>query len=147
MSENFVQFFVESLDVFIFTDQKQVADWLLSVASEENKDVHHLNYIFCSDEYLLNINRTYLDHDYFTDIITFPIHDIDQPIEADLFISVERVRENATILKLPFKDELNRVIVHGLLHLLGYGDKTDDEINLMRKKENHYLKSFNSQTQ
>ena len=94
--------------------------------------------IFCSDEYLLDVNRKYLNHDYYTDIITFDY--CEGPVlSGDLFISVDSVRENASVYGTEFADELNRVIVHGLLHLMGYDDHTEDDIATMRAKENYYL--------
>ena len=94
--------------------------------------------IFCSDEYLLEMNRTHLDHDYYTDIITFDYTD-NQIVSGDLFISVDRVRENASDFNVSFQHELHRVIIHGVLHLCGYKDKSDEEEKLMRSKENNAL--------
>jgi probable rRNA maturation factor len=112
--------------------------WLFSVAAAEEKTVVALTYIFCSDEYLLQVNREHLDHDYYTDIITFPYDDVGV-LHGDMFISTERVADNAQQLNVPFAQELRRVMVHGLLHLAGYGDKTPAEISMMRAKEEHYL--------
>lgn len=112
--------------------------WFTKVCGQERKELGDLNVIFCSDEYLLELNRTHLKHDYYTDIITFDYCDADV-VSGDLFISVDRVKENATSLSISFMDELHRVCVHGLLHLCGYGDKSDEEEILMRAKEDEML--------
>jgi len=111
-----------------------VISWLQSIAHKEGKSIENINYIFCSDDYLLNINNLYLDHDYYTDVISFPMST--DPIEGDVFISIDRIKENAENLKLPFLDELHRVMVHGLLHFLGYDDKTDEAQVKMTAMEN-----------
>lgn len=116
-----------------------IVDWILHVLSLSNKKVNELNIIFCSDEYLLGINRQYLEHDYYTDIVTFDNAEKSGEIEGDIFISIERVQENATELGVSFTDELHRVIIHGVLHLVGYSDKTEAEQSEMRKIEDHYL--------
>lgn len=112
--------------------------WLMNVCHREAKELTVLNYIFCSDEYLLDINRKYLDHDYYTDIISFPLKT--DPIEGDIFISVDRVRENALEFGVEFDLELARVMVHGLLHFMGYDDHSEEDIAIMRAKENEYIK-------
>jgi len=110
------------------------------VATAEGQSIGEINYIFCSDEYILSINEEYLNHDYYTDIITFDNRDNTQDdIEADIFVSVDRVQENAQMIQVPFDTELRRVMVHGLLHLLGYHDKSEEEISQMREKEEAYL--------
>lgn len=107
----------------------------------EHKKAGDLSIIFCDDETLLGINRQYLNHDYYTDIVTFDYVEEDQ-ISGDLFISVDRVRENAGIYNRPFKEELHRVIIHGILHLAGYSDHSEGEKQFMREKENYYLQGF-----
>jgi probable rRNA maturation factor len=125
------------------TGKKKIKDWVLSICEAENKAVATLNYIFCSDDYLLDINKQFLQHDYYTDIITFDLSDEVTPgITGEIYISVDRVRDNAGTHKVSFKEELMRVIAHGALHLCGYGDKTKSEITNMRKKEDHYLLIF-----
>ncbi len=104
---------------------------------KESKKLVTLTYIFCSDEYLLQINQQYLQHDYYTDVITFPYSNTE--IEGDIFISIDRIRDNAQSLNIPEKTELHRVMVHGLLHLIGYDDKTPELKKLMQEKENFYL--------
>ena len=112
--------------------------WLRCVAEREQCRLGDLNIIFCSDPYLLNINLQYLGHDYFTDIITFDYSE--KPVvSGDLFISVDTVRDNASFYGAGFDEELHRVIVHGLLHLIGYDDHTDADIAQMRLKENESL--------
>jgi len=115
--------------------------WIKQVIEHESCTLQHLNYIFCSDAYLHEINLKYLQHDTYTDIITFPYAD-PPAIHSDAFISVERVRENAEQLRLPFEEELRRVMIHGLLHLCGYPDKTEEEARRMRQKEEEALSLF-----
>lgn len=122
---------------FNFPEEDNIAHWLFSVAEKEQKPFGELNYIFCSDEYLRKINVEYLDHDYYTDIITFP-YDKDA-VHGDMFISSERIAENAETNGVSFYQELYRVMVHGVLHMIGYGDKTPDEESIMRQKEDFYL--------
>jgi rRNA maturation RNase YbeY len=107
----------------------------------ENKEISQVNYIFCTDRSIKKINKQYLEHDYATDIITFDLSE-DKTITADIYISVERVRENARTLGLSFKSEIHRVIFHGALHLCGYRDKTNTEIKKMRGKEDLYLNKY-----
>jgi probable rRNA maturation factor len=101
-----------------------------------------LNYIFCTDKRLLEVNREFLSHDYYTDIITFNMSDPGEPIQGEIYISTDRVRDNAELMGVSIKDEIHRVIFHGALHLCGYGDKSDKEIQLMRKKEDDLLRSY-----
>ena len=120
---------------FELPDEEKLSEWLIRLCRDEDKELIQLSYIFCSDEYLLGINKEYLDHDYFTDIITFPYKQ-GKEIESDIFISVDRVKENAAQFEVSFEAELLRVMAHGLLHLMGYGDKTEEEQKEMRMKEN-----------
>ncbi|MFZ4634960.1 MAG: rRNA maturation RNase YbeY [Saprospiraceae bacterium] len=122
-----------------FTDELPYCTWLADVADAEEKQLLELTYIFCSDEYLLRINQQYLQHDFYTDVITFPHGEAEQGIFGDVYISTERVADNARELNVDFPLELARVMVHGLLHLAGYGDKTPEEATIMRAKENVYL--------
>ncbi len=112
--------------------------WLKMVAESEIKRLGDISIIFCSDTYILEINLKYLQHDYFTDIITFDYCEANR-LSGDLFISVDSVRENALFYGTEFEDELNRVIVHGLLHLIGYDDHSEQEKKTIREKENYYL--------
>lgn len=113
--------------------------WLQDVCSKEGYNLGDLNLVFCSDSYLLQVNQEYLNHDYYTDIITFDYTN-DNLASGDLFISIDRVRDNANSYKVEFLNELQRVVVHGVLHLLGYKDKSENDEKLMRQKENEYLK-------
>jgi probable rRNA maturation factor len=128
--------FVEG--VFFDFDQKRTEKWLEQVAVSEGKSLGDVTLIFCSDSYLLQMNNEHLDHDYFTDIITFDYCE-GEVVSGDLFISIDRVRDNAYTENVYWLDELLRVVVHGTLHLLGYGDKSQDEFVLMRKKEDEKL--------
>lgn len=122
--------------------QKRVyKKWLSAVAEAEGFRVGDLNYIFCDDAYLLELNQKYLNHDTLTDIITFDYVE-GLLLSGDIFISVERVRENASIFCVPFENELLRVLSHGVLHLCGYKDKTDKEAALMRQKEASAIRLF-----
>jgi rRNA maturation RNase YbeY len=115
--------------------------WLNQVISNEAKEEGDITYIFCNDDYLLEKNIRFLNHNTLTDVITFDYCE-GNSVGGDIFISIERVKENSEVFKVDFLTELNRVMVHGLLHLLGYKDKTERESNLMRKKENHYLSKY-----
>ena len=123
---------------FKLKDEALVSEWLKKAIKEEKRTLVEINYIFCDDEYLLKKNQEYLQHDTLTDIITFDYSDGNN-LSADIFISVERVKENALIFAVPFEDELKRVIIHGVLHLIGYKDKSEEETITMRKKEDFYL--------
>jgi probable rRNA maturation factor len=132
-----VRYYYQDTD-FEFKPKLITKQWLKTVAGSEMKKLGDISIIFCSDNYILDTNIKYLQHDYFTDIITFDYCDGDI-LSGDLFISVDSVRENSIYFKTKFEDELNRVIVHGLLHLIGYDDHTDDQRKMMRSKEDYYL--------
>lgn len=131
-----VELFFEDTEVLDLSPEFFIL-WLSKVCDLEQKSIKEINIIFCSDEYLLAMNKEYLSHDYYTDIITFDYYT--EAITGDLFISIDRVRENALMNNVSFDNELRRVIAHGVLHLLGYGDKSEEESILMRKKENAAL--------
>jgi probable rRNA maturation factor len=114
-----------------------------SVFRKEGVKLTSLNYIFCTDKRLLKINQDFLKHDYYTDIITFELNPKGQPIEGEIYISVDRVKENAHSMGISFKHELHRVILHGALHLCGYKDKTASQIKEIRQKEEFYLLKLN----
>lgn len=122
--------------------RRLLKQFIVRLFRSEGKKLEHLNYIFCSDEKVLEINKTYLKHDYYTDIITFELQPKGEPVEGDIFISVERVKDNAQQLLQTQTRELHRVIFHGALHLCGYRDKTAKEEKLMRAKEDHYLDKY-----
>ena len=126
---------------FLLENTESFIRWIKNIISEENKKLGDLNYIFCDDKYLLEKNIKYLDHDTLTDIITFSYCEGDV-ISSDIMISVERVMENSSIFENSFLEELNRVIIHGILHLVGYNDKTEKEKEIMRKKEDYYINNF-----
>ena len=132
-----ISYYFEDTD-FIFRGKTLNNRWLRLVAESEIRKIGDISIIFCSDNYILDVNQKYLQHDYFTDIITFDYCE-GEKISGDLFISVDSVRENAIEYGTDFKEELNRVIVHGILHLIGYDDHNDDDIRQMRSKENYYL--------
>jgi len=140
-----IQFFEEDISYKI-KNKKSVRLWITETIAAEGRKLKELNYILCSDSYLLQINQQYLNHDTFTDIITFDNSSEEGVITGDIFISIDRIRENATKFNVPETDELHRVIIHGTLHLLGYGDKTPAKKKKMTLKEDFYLnrRGFNN---
>ena len=132
-----ISYFFEDTS-FIYKERARNNRWLKLVAESEIRRMGDVNIIFCSDPYILDINLRYLQHDYFTDIITFDYCE-GEKVSGDLFISVDTVRENALTYGAGFEEELHRVIVHGLLHLIGYDDHSEAERKQMRSKENYYL--------
>jgi len=132
-------FFFNEDTTYQLRQRTEIRSWLKTIAKKEKYSILELNYIFCSDEYLLQINKDFLDHDYYTDIITFDNSEVKGKIEGDIFVSIDRVKENAQLQQTSLKDELHRVLVHGLLHLTGYKDKTAKEKEIMRKKEDTSL--------
>lgn len=132
-----ISYFIEDIK-FEFKNKRINNRWLKTVAESEIRKIGDINIIFCSDNYILDVNMKYLQHDYFTDIITFDYCE-GNVLSGDLFISIDSVRENSSFYGTEFPDELNRVIVHGILHLIGYDDHTDEDIEEMRSKENYYL--------
>ncbi|TVZ26307.1 rRNA maturation RNase YbeY [Gillisia sp. Hel_I_86] len=126
---------------FILQDEAQYVSWIENVIASEGKSLEEISYIFCDDEYLLKINMEYLDHETYTDIITFDCS-IGKILQGDIYISTERVRENSESFNVKFEDELRRVLVHGVLHLCGYKDKTEEEAARMRSKEEEKMKLF-----
>jgi probable rRNA maturation factor len=135
--EERINFHSESID-FELTGEEFISTWINKVIHSEKGRLIALNFIFCSDAYLHQINVEYLNHDTFTDVITFP-YASPPDIEGDIFISVERVRENAQTYNVEFEQELRRVMIHGVLHLCGYSDKTPEEAARMREKEDEAL--------
>ena len=133
-----VQIHYENTEI-LDLDPEFFVSWLSQVATMEKKILGELNLIFCSDDYLLEINKEYLDHDYYTDIITFD-YTQGEVLSGDLFISIDRVKDNAKSFEAETKEEILRVVVHGFLHLAGYEDKTENKEKEMRLKEDTYLK-------
>ena len=132
-----VRYFQEDIR-FEFKGKLPTRRWLKLVAGSEMRRIGDINIIFCSDNYILDVNIKYLQHDYFTDIITFDYCEGDI-LSGDLFISVDSVKENSVYYGTEFSEELYRVIVHGLLHLIGYDDHTEEDVKMMRSKEDYYL--------
>lgn len=136
-----VKFFFEESKVNI-RNRKELKKFIELIFKNEHFLLDSINYIFCSDKRLLEINRKYLKHDYLTDIITFGLSEKGQPIIADVYISIDRVKENAIEQNGPFNSELYRIIFHGALHLCGYKDKSKSDKKEMRFMENYYLQKF-----
>lgn len=126
---------------FNLEGEDQHTDWINNLVGSLNGVPGTLNFIFCTDQELLEMNRKYLEHDYFTDIITFEYEEM-QGLSGDLFISVDRVRENAQEQGVSFEDEVRRVMAHGLLHLAGFGDKSEEDVRVMREQESKALELF-----
>ena len=118
--------------------KRKLISWIKNVIQSEGMKVGEISFIFCSDNYLLEVNKKYLEHDYYTDIITFDYVE-ENVIQGDIFISVDRVKENSVTFKTRFEDEIHRILVHGILHLLGYKDKLKKDKSLMTSKEDLYL--------
>lgn len=142
MKEENIHFFEEEIQLRL-ENEEAVRSWVREMLDAEGfENEGEINYIFCSDEYLLAINQSYLNHDTYTDIITFDTSHSPSEIAGDIFISTERVTENAKNYKVSFHDELYRVMAHGILHLCGYNDSTEEEIKKMRERESFYLKKI-----
>ena len=127
---------------FDLKGKRKIKDWINAVIAGYDKKSGDINYVFCSDESLYNINKQRLKHNYYTDIITFDLSESETIVEGDLFLSIDRIRDNSLALGESFDNELYRVMIHGILHLLGYRDKTDNEQQQMRQQENKALKLF-----
>ena len=136
-----IRFFNEDVP-YKLLQKRLISQWLKKQATLEGFTIGDLNYIFCSDEHVLQVNRDYLQHDYYTDIITFDQSEEEDLLEGDIFISVDRVADNASQLAIKPEQEMRRVLAHGMLHLCGYGDKTDEEEVQMRQKEDEWLKEL-----
>ena len=132
-----INFFTEDID-FKFRRKKDIKSWIKKVICSENKVIGNINYIFTSDKLLFEINRKYLDHSTYTDIITFNYNE-ENILNGDIYISIDRVKENAEVYSDSFDKELSRVLVHGVLHLIGYDDVSDSLKEVMRQKEDLYL--------
>jgi probable rRNA maturation factor len=126
---------------FSLDNEAQLFEWIVGVISSEGRKLEEVNYIFCDDAYLLKLNVEFLNHDTLTDIISFD-YSVGKIIQGDIFISVERVAENAHDFNVSLHEELQRVMVHGVLHYCGYKDKSESDSKLMRQKEEHYLKQL-----
>lgn len=135
-----LNFFNEDND-FKLSNPNVYKDWIFSFIQKYKKTVAEISFIFCSDDYLLNVNKKYLNHDYYTDIITFNYNE-GNSVSGDIFISIERVKENASNFETSFNDELLRVLAHGVLHLLGFNDKSEEEQVVMTREENACIERF-----
>jgi probable rRNA maturation factor len=124
---------------FRISDRRKLKSCLKTIFSSEKIDFKKVNFIFCADEYLYSLNKRFLNHDTYTDILTFPFSSGGEPVVGEIYISVERVRENSIINSISFNNELQRVMIHGILHLCGYKDSTTSQKLTMRKKEDFYL--------
>jgi len=136
-----ILFFNEDVD-FQLLRKNSWKKWIKSVVISHGREIGELNYIFCSDEYLLEVNQKYLNHDYYTDIITFPMESDEKKVAGDLFISIDRVMEHSQMNQCSFMDELKRVMIHGVLHLIGFNDHTQKEKDLMRELEGISMAMF-----
>ena len=143
MKETEIAFFTQEIDLEI-KNKDALSAWVIRTIRKEAKIPGEINFIFCNDNFLIDINRKYLNHDYYTDIITFDNSDFENEISGDIFISYERVIENAKKLSVYIDKEMSRVVIHGVLHLIGYNDNKIEEIAEMREKEDYYIaqKSF-----
>ena len=139
MKESRINFYSEN--DFILEDSNRYSKWVEQVIESENMKLEEINYIFCDDEYLLKLNVEFLSHDTYTDIITFN-NNVGTILQGDIFISTQRVRDNAEAFDVIFEEELRRVLSHGILHLCGYNDKTEEETLIMRAKEEEKMKLF-----
>ncbi len=131
-----INFIFEEIKKFDF--DKIIKSKIIEMCRLEKREIAYLNFIFCSDNYILKMNKKYLDHDYFTDVITFNYNE-DKILNGDIFISKDTVLYNSEKFNVPFENELNRVMIHGVLHLIGYNDKNESEKTEMKSKENQYL--------
>jgi probable rRNA maturation factor len=139
LNEEIINFYSENS--FELKEQDKYSAWLKNVSSSEEKKIGEISYIFCDDDYLLEMNQNYLQHDTLTDIISFD-NTLGTILGGDIFISTQRVEENASEYGVPFEEELRRVMVHGVLHFCGYKDKTEDQKKVMRSKEEEKMKMF-----
>lgn len=136
-----IRFFYQG-GAFAFRRRNALKQFLEQLLRREGRKLQEVRIIFCTDAQLLEINRSHLNHDYYTDIITFPFSESTEPVEAELYISIDRIRDNAVTAGLSFREELHRVIFHGVLHLCGYNDKSSQEIKQMREREDYYLRLY-----
>lgn len=133
-----IEFAFNNITKFPFPED-DFRKWILAIIDNENEKPGELNFIFCDDDFIYEINKKYLDHDTFTDIITFDYSEDFGNVSGDIYVSIDRIKDNANQYKVEFQEELARVIAHGVLHIIGYKDKTVEETEIMRKKENDYL--------
>ena len=137
-----IQFSYANVSSILIKNKKSIKDLIKQIFLKEGKVLGRLQYVFCQDDYLLQINQSHLQHDYYTDIITFDLSDTLDETVGEIYVSIDRVKENSTQHQTIFDQEILRVIFHGALHLCGYRDKTKREITIMRQKEEEYLRLF-----
>jgi len=145
MAINTVHFYFENVHLTL-KERGNLKGFINNLIIKEKRKLNNLNYIFCSDQALLRINRKYLGHNFYTDVVTFDLSSSPKEILADIYISAARIKENAKNLQIPIKEELHRVMFHGLLHLCGYNDKTEQQKKLMRKMEDFYTTLYFSRS-
>jgi len=145
MAINTVHFYFENVHLTL-KERGNLKGFINNLIIKEKRKLNNLNYIFCSDQALLRINRKYLGHNFYTDVVTFDLSSSPKEILADIYISVDRIKENAKNFQIPLKEELHRVMFHGLLHLCGYNDKTEQQKKLMRKMEDFYTTLYFSRS-
>ncbi len=138
MSATTIEFNKTNLD-FELENQSEVRHWIMGLVKDEGMKIDHISYIFCSDKYLLKLNEQYLNHDTYTDVITFDYSEKEGFIYGEIYISLDRVKANAKKFKTTFEHELHRVMIHGVMHLIGYNDKTSKQQSAMRTLEDQYL--------
>jgi len=136
-----IHYFTENVENPIL-DEENTSKWIESVIKAENCYVGNINYIFCNDSYLLEINKEHLEHDFYTDIITFDLSDNKNEISGDIYMSHDRALENAKTLDIEINTEIQRLLIHGILHLIGYNDKTKEDKQEIRNKEDQYLENY-----
>jgi probable rRNA maturation factor len=136
-----INFFTEDI-TYTLKNKRLTKSWITNAITTEGYELAELNFILCSDDYLLRINQDFLQHDYYTDVITFDNAEVLKTIQGDIFISIDRIKENAKAHRVSTEHELLRIMIHGTLHLLGYKDKTKKAKAVMTEKENHYLDNF-----
>jgi len=134
--------FLDSKASYRIRSVRKLKKYLFSIFKKENKSLHSLNIVFCSDNELLKLNREFLSHDFYTDVITFALNRKGEAIIGEIYVSIDRVGDNAKKNNETFKRELHRVIIHGVLHLCGYNDKTSKDRKLMKEKEETYLNNY-----
>jgi probable rRNA maturation factor len=142
MAQNNVVRFFYDCPPFSFSDRNRLKNFIASLFKTEKCRLATIRYVFCTDDSLRQMNKQFLNHPDYTDILTFPLSDKNQPIEGEIYISIDRIKDNSLIFNTSFKSEFLRVVFHGALHLCGYNDHSSQEIKKMRERENHYLRLY-----
>jgi probable rRNA maturation factor len=144
MKEKYVVRFFYECESFPFSDRNLLKEFIVKLFKNEKYKLGSLHYIFCTDDALRKMNKKFLNHPDYTDILTFPLSEKGMPVEGEIYISIDRIKDNSLIFNTLFKEELLRVIFHGALHLCNYNDHSSQEIKKMRERENHYLRLYNN---